>query len=318
MSKFISLFLFLYVINLTSGQEIKIQPVFPEIIKGFPTVRDFTISPNQMEAYFTMQGYNGELSTIIRLKKENEKWSGPEVAPFSGTYTDLEPMFSPDGLKLFFVSNRPLKESDTVAKDQDIWYIERLSEISEWSKPKNLGTPVNTEGDEFYPSIASNGNLYFTSTGKGTKGKDDIFMSQWNKGKYLPPVSLSSAINTEGFEYNAYIAPDESYLIFGGYQRQDGQGSGDLYISIKNKEGIWLQSENLTAINSDKMDYCPYYDLNTNTLYFTSKRSDLPSEFDKRHTLREILEVHSLYQNGLSRIYSVKINLNKNTNYETP
>ena len=64
-----------------------------------------------------------------------------------------------------------------------------------------------------------------------TKGKDDIFVSKWENGKYTEPVSLSDSINSDGYEFNAFIAPDESYIIFTAYQREDGFGSGDLYMS---------------------------------------------------------------------------------------
>ncbi|MDH7448332.1 hypothetical protein [Aquimarina sp. 2201CG14-23] len=306
------LFLFIATIQFLYSQETssKIQSILPEIISQFPNVRDFTISPNQNEVYFTAQGYLGELSTIIKTTKVDGKWTAPIVAPFSGQYTDLEAMFSPDGLRLFFVSNRPKNNTNTEPKDQDIWYIKRSKVTSDWSAPINLGNPINTEGDEFYPSIARNGNLYFTSTGEGTKGKDDIFMSVWENNTYSKPISLSEAINSEGYEYNSYIAPDESFLIFGAYQRKDGLGSGDLYISRKSKDGSWSKATNLTAtINSDKMDYCPYYDQKTSTLYFTSKRTSIQQDFSKSRNLQQLLKLMHSYKNGLSRIYSASLKL---------
>ena len=58
-------------------------------------------------------------------------------------------------------------------------------------------------------------------------------------------------------------------------RERDGFGSGDLYISYRISDNVWTKAKNLGAeINSDKMDYCPYVDTKTNTLYFTSKRSD--------------------------------------------
>ncbi|MBW1295684.1 hypothetical protein [Aquimarina litoralis] len=293
-----------------SQKNLKAEPVLKEIISKFPTVRDFTISPTQDEVYFTAQGYSGELSTIIQVKKKQNKWQEPTVAAFSGQYTDLEPMFSPDGLTLFFVSNRPIDSSADQPKDQDIWYIQRKNVNSDWSKPINIGSPINTDGDEFYPSIAANGNLYFTSTGKGTKGKDDIFVSEWKNNNYAAPISLSDAINSEGYEYNAYIAPDESFLIFGGYQRKDGFGSGDLYISKKTTDNTWSKAQILSKpINSDKMDYCPYYDTNTNTLYFTSKRTIIKNDFALSKNIEQLLTLMNPYENGLSKVYSVQIKL---------
>ncbi len=303
--------IFIFLSQLSFGQEVfKTQPVIPNIISKFPSVRDFTISPTQDEIYFTAQGYSGELSTIIKVTKKGDHWSAPEVATFSGQYSDLEAMFSPDGLTLFFVSNRPKEGSANDQKDQDIWYIKRTDTTSDWSKPINIGAPINTDGNEFYPSVSRNGNLYFTSTGSGTKGKDDIFMSEWKNNTYTDPVSLSKAINSEGYEYNAYIAPDESFLIFGGYQREDGLGSGDLYISYKTKNGSWSKAKNLSGqVNSNKMDYCPYYDIKTSTLYFTSKRTSIKKDFSASKDVGQLLKLMNSYENGLSRIYKVKIKL---------
>ncbi len=293
-----------------TGQEKNlVHPFLPEIITKFPTVRDFTMSPNENEIYFTAQGYAGELSTIIKVVKKDNEWSAPQVAPFSGQYADLEPMFSPDGLRLFFVSNRPNAFTTNEKKNHDIWYIERSTINDDWSIPKNLGSPINTEGDEFYPSIAKNGNLYYTSTASSSKGKDDIFVSKFENNIYSEPISLSEAINSEGYEYNSYISSDESFLIFGGYKRKDGLGSGDLYISYKDKEGNWSKAENLTKINSDKMDYCPFYDSKTQTLYFTSKRNVIKEDTKKTKNLQQLLEVMNSYENGLSRIYSISIKL---------
>lgn len=117
------------------------------------------------------------------------------------------------------------------SKDYDVWYVERKNTDAPWSKPINLGKPVNTGHNEFYPSVSKNNNLYFTSDSPESKGKDDIFFSPWENEKYLQPLLLSDSINTEGYEFNSFVSQDESYLIFSGYNRKDGFGSGDLYIS---------------------------------------------------------------------------------------
>ena len=245
------------------------------------------------------------------MTKDKNIWSAPKIASFSGRFRDMEPMFSPDGLKLFFVSNRPLKDTGTITKDYDIWYIERTGISGDWSAPKNMGSPINTNEDEFYPSVAKNGNLYFTSTATAkTKGKDDIFVSEFKNNQYTDPKSLSTAINSEGFEYNSYIAPEESFLIFGAYKRKDGLGSGDLYISYKDKQGNWSVAKNLgNEINSDKMDYCPFYDAQSQTLYFTSKRNAIQETTESSRDLKQLLQTMNSYENGLSRIYSVLLQL---------
>ena len=120
------------------------------------------------------------MSRIACAKKVKEKWSEPKLVPFTSKHRDIEPFLSSDGLKLYFASNRPLHDSISTSKDYDIWYVERKNSNEEWSSPINLGKPVNTSSDEFYPSVAANCNLYFTSEGLDSLGKDDIFCSKWN------------------------------------------------------------------------------------------------------------------------------------------
>ncbi|MGB5819788.1 MAG: hypothetical protein WBG90_09915, partial [Saonia sp.] len=191
---------------LAEGQEpLKATPAL-EILNKYPKVRDFTLSTSGNEAYFTLQSPLEELSVIAYSKKRNKVWTEPLIAAFSGCYKDLEPFLSPNQLRLYFASNRPLKDSITETKDFDIWYVERKDLNSQWSGAKNVGAPVNTEHNEFYPALAANHNLYFTSDALDSKGKDDIFFSEWANNQYTTPISLGGAINTEGFEFNAYIA----------------------------------------------------------------------------------------------------------------
>jgi hypothetical protein len=171
-----------------------------------------------------------------------------------------------------------------------------------------VGSPINTKYDEFYPSVANNGNFYFTRDQPEQNTKDDIYVSEFKNSAYQTPKKLSLAINTEGYEYNAFIAPDESYLLFGSYNRKDGFGSGDLYISFKTDEN-WSLAENLGAnINSDKMDYCPFVDIQTNTLYFTSKRDYTKVLQENPLTTKEFIMELNKADNGSSRLYRVSIN----------
>jgi len=283
------------------------EPFLSQIFSQFPNVRDIAIAPDGNEIYFSVQSYQNELSVITCIRKENNVWSNPEIASFSGKYYDIEPFLSSDGLKLFYSSNRPMEVTDSI-KDFDIWYVERENKNSGWSKPINVGGPINSDKNEFYPSIANNNNFYFTCEERGTKGKDDIFLSQWKNGKYIEPISLSDSINSEGYEFNAFIAPDESFIIFTGYARDDGFGSGDLYISYKTPKGNWEKARNLgKQINSAQMDYCPFVDTKTNTLYFTSKRTSV-NNFNKHFSsIQEVLNDIKRYDNGLSRIYKATL-----------
>ena len=310
-----ALYLFLVIlicsINLHAQQEIK--PFISDIIKQFPNVRDVAISPRGNEVMFSAQSIMGNLSAIVCVKKKQHSWSNPQIVSFSGQYFDLEPFFSNDGLTLYFVSTRP-KDKNAATKNTknfDIWYVTRKTLDSEWSSPINMGAPINTEHGEFYPSIADNGNFYFTRDNPELKRKDDIYTSKWENGVYKEAVALSDSINTVSYEYNAFIAPDESFLIFGGYNRTDGFGSGDLYISYKQKNG-WTKAKNLGKnVNSDKMDYCPFVDIQDKTLYFTSKRDATKIDIEKPMSTEAFLSELYKYENGLSRLYKVKFDMKK-------
>lgn len=286
-----------------------VQPFLPEIITQFPNVRDFAVSGDETEIYFTAQSYLGEASAIITCKQVNGKWHTPQVAPFSGMYQDMEPFLTADGLNLYFVSNRPIVPRTIKSKDFDIWVVKRKDANSAWSLPENIGSPVNTAEDEFYPTVSQFNNLCFTRDGAGSKGKDDIFYCKWKDGKYAEPVSMNDSINSDGYEFNAFLANDESFIMYTCYNKKGGSGSGDLYISYKRTNNEWGNGENLgPEINSAQMDYCPYVNEKSGMMYFTSKRSTVKKQFDKNQNITEFLKEVNKYDNGQSRIYRMNIN----------
>lgn len=264
--------------------------------------RDLAISPDGNELLFTVVAPLNKFSAIFQVTKQaNGTWSKPKIASFSGNYPDLEPAFSPDGKKLYFASKRPLNGKSK--NDFDIWMTEKNNGI--WSEPKHLGNEVNTEMDEFYPSVAANGNLYFTASYNESVSKEDIFVARFENGSYTKPVALDSAVNSKLYEFNAYIAPDESYILFTAYGRKGDKGRGDIYISIK-KDGKWQTARPIESINSDKLDYCPTVSSDGKTLFFTSERSQIKSDFSNKKADYQYFEnVQKSAQNGSGDIYWV-------------
>ena len=261
--------------------------------------RDMAIAPDGSEMFYTIQANQNALSTIIHLKKlPNKKWSEPEVASFSGMYSDLEPAFSPDGKKLYFSSNRPTAGDDP--KDFDIWYVEKASGI--WANAKNLGPPVNTKANEFYPSLTHNGNIYFTAEYDNGVGKEDIYVSRWVGGNFILPIPLDTAVNSSVWEFNAFVTTDDRYIIFTSYGRAGAQGGGDLFISTKSADGKWTKAKNLSSINSDKLDYCPFVTGDQKIFFFTSGRHDLSSH-EKVRTFRDLTRSYNSVNNGSENIY---------------
>lgn len=262
--------------------------------------RDFAISPDGTEIYFTIATPKSTFQTIVFCKKIKGEWSKPSIASFAGNYSDLEPAFSADGKTLYFASNRPL--SGDQIKDFDIWKVTRQGDT--WSEPVNLGEVINTKSDEFYPSVAKNGNLYFTASYKEGPGREDIYQSVFKDNGYQKPVPLDTAINTKLFEFNAFIDPNEQYILFTSYGRKDDTGGGDLYMSRKNQKGQWMSAVNLKGINSKQLDYCPYVSLDGKSLFITSERHSLPTTFGhQKITYQDIINISTQVQNGTGNIY---------------
>ncbi len=282
--------------------------LFSESLNQYQNVRDFCITQSGDEAYFTVQSANQDLSQIVCVKKNDKGWGEPILLPFCNQFIYMEPFLFNNDKELYFVSDRPVADTSKTKKDFDIWYVSRKDKQSAWSKPINLGAPVNTQLDEFYPSLSQNKNLYFTLDAPNGAGKDDIYFCKWNGSGYEKPVFLNQNINSEGHEFNAYVAIDESYLIYTKYNAKDGFGSGDLYISKKDIQGNWLTATNMgNIINTKYMEYCPYYDMHNEMLYFTSKRNELkPTKFDDFESYQKYIDGG---MNGMSRIYYLKLKI---------
>lgn len=271
--------------------------------------RDIAISPNGKELIYSLGDYKQQKRCLVRIIKFEEKWSEPEILNISGKYQDIEPFYADEGQKLFFASNRPIMK-DSEREDYNIWYSDRVG--NKWSEPKAMNEKINSEKDEFYPSLSRNGNLYFTGTRKEGMGLEDIFVSKLIDGDYQDAIALDSTINTKHYEFNSYINPEENLLIFSSFGRVDEYGGGDLYYSIKDKDGKWSISQNMgKSINSPQLDYSPFIDSSSKNLYFTSERiEDAP---DMINNIEELRTFSNKIQNGTGNIYKIglkELNLN--------
>lgn len=278
----------------------------PDIISTNHHERDFTISPSGNELFYSVVLPDYSLSTIIYFYHDGAFWSHPLVAPFSGTYNDLEPSFSPNGKKLFFISKRPLDANDK-SDDWNIWFVEKVQ--GGWSLPTPVGSPVNTEGNEYYPSVTNEGHLYFTAVRESSYGKEDIYYSKFENGVYTEPINVGQGVNSKNNEFNAFVAPDESYLIFSSMGREDGFGGGDLYISKRINDTTWGQAKNLgDKINSDKIDYCPFVSFDGKYLFFTSQRVDPEIQATRTKNYEKVVQLMNGIENGTGNIYWVNFN----------
>ncbi|WP_163989599.1 TolB family protein [Pyxidicoccus caerfyrddinensis] len=201
-------------------------------------------SPDGNTVYFNRADptrYTFQLIMVSHFR--GGRWTKPEVAPFSGRWRDIDPALSPDGRRLFFASNRPVKEGEPVRKDFDVWMVER--EGSGWSTPRHV-PEVSTDDTETNTSVTANGTLYLTRMPSSPGGKRAIHRYPWKDGHYGPGEKLPAPINTEHGAGNHFIAPDERYLLFSSEARPGSLGTYDLWVSFR--EGTnWSTPRNLGA-----------------------------------------------------------------------
>ena len=152
--------------------------------------------------------------------KHGSGWSKPVALFSSNDYATGHPSISKDGQFLFFSSNRPGGQGGT-----DIWMSKR--EGDSWGEPQNLGSGVNTKGDETFPYISPENILYFSSNGHSGFGGLDIFAAVKKDNSWGNVSNLMPPINSTGDDFGILFKDDNS-----GYfssNRAGGKGSDDLY-----------------------------------------------------------------------------------------
>jgi hypothetical protein len=255
----------------------------PGIVTTGMYTRDVAMTPDGSEIYFSV--LLGSLAAIIETHQGTDgTWSEPEVAPFSrdSRFFNVEPHISPDGSKFLFLSTRvedPGPEELRSWVHEDIWVMDR--EEDGWSEPYNPGPPVNSEASEFFPSMTLDGTLYFT---RGLEGGQEsyIYRSRLVEGRYQEPERLGPGVNSTRNQYNAFIAPDESYLILCTGDRDDTLGGTDYYVTFRSEDDRWSGPINMGEAANTSMDgeFSPYVSPDGRYFFFMSTRrlplEDLP------------------------------------------
>lgn len=264
-------------------------------------------TPDGKTVYFLKNNPNFTFWTIVVSHFENGRWTTPEVAPFSGQYSDADPFITPDGKRFYFISSRPLERTAGAKPkdDLDIWMMEKTARG--WSEPKNLGAPVNSPGNEWYPTIAATGTIYFGSDREGGKGRTDLYRARLVNGQYGAAENLGEPFNTQFNEFEPMIAPDESFLIFMCGGRADARGGFDLYISY-NRQGAWTKPVNLgDKINSSSNELSPLISPDGKYFFWTSARDTTDAAREKPLTYSELSNRLRSPGNGLGDIYQIDI-----------
>jgi hypothetical protein len=175
-----------------------------------------------------------------------------------------------------------------------------------WGDPYNLGMPVNTESAESYPSITRDGKLFFTRRDEKS-GLEYIYRSHLLNGKYQEPEKLPVQVNSGRTQFNAYIAPDESFIIVPVYGKKDSLGATDYYIVFRNQDDSWSEPVNMgQGVNTaDGSEYSSSISPDGKYLFFMSSRILPKEEWPEKLTVAILHSLHANHGNGNSSIYWV-------------
>lgn len=276
----------------------------PGIISTGDDEAHATFTADGRTLYFIKNSPDFRHWTVVVSRYTDGHWDTPEVAPFSGRYDDADVAFGPEGEYLYFISNRPVDGEPST--DTDLWRLERSG--SGWSDAEHLPA-VSSRGFEWFPSLTRSGVLYFGSERRqgnhGPEGTSDLWRSEPAGGGFTAPENLGDRINTAGNDIEAYVAPDERFIIFSSNGRADTRGSYDLYISYR-CGGEWTEPANLgDDINSAAWDFGARLTPDGEYLFFTSNRSDFDEPPEERLDYERLLSELRSPGNGLRDIYRV-------------
>ena len=250
--------------------------------------------------YFMRSDFGEKDDTILVSHRQDGHWSRPEVASFSGQWHDSEPALSPDGKRLYFVSNRPVQPGEAPIRAEmsgqhfagtNLWHVEREPD-GHWGQPVHVDGALN-DGDMIYnPSIAANGDIWFSAHRKDSGNAYQIYVARRTASGYAAPqrVQLGDIMHNR---MDPAIDPQERFLVFAGNEG-DALGSADLYIAFSQPDGSWSRPEHLPAgINSASLENAPSLGPHFGELFVSSnRRGDVhfPKPRDDARSLQERLE----------------------------
>lgn len=279
------------------------EPFVPGIITTELYTRDIAMTPEGDEIYFSILGRGFVAIAYTRLVEG--RWTRPEVVPFSSDrrYMNIEPHITPDGGRLLFLSDRPRPGEDEEGGSQKIWAVDR--EGDGWGEPYLLPPPISTEGSEFFPSVTRDGTLYFSRSAPGSP-VNYIYRSRWVEGEYAEPERLPDQVNTGTNRYNAFIAPDESYIIVPAEGHPESVGGTDYFVVFRDEDDNWSDPINLgEQVNTpESQEYSPYVSPDGRFFFFMCARPNWEVMAPGgRLSLDGIRQLSDQPENGLPDIY---------------
>jgi ankyrin repeat protein len=231
----------------------KVPEMFlPGIVSGpYRAHGTVTFSPDGKEAYWSdmVPGWQ----TVFGLKLVDERWI-PEASIMW-----KDPIFTPDGNRLIYISREPLREGDPGGKE-NYWTMVRTA--TGWSEPEPMSDAINSIAIHWQCSADNEGNLYFSEFA------NNMYCSHYKDGEYQPAVNLTDLFGNETLTgHGPFISPKDDYLLFVHQDR--------LHVSFRRKDGTWTDRIDLgDDINGSTPCGSPRISGNGKYLFFQSAQGD--------------------------------------------
>lgn len=190
---------------------------------------------------------------IIRLKIYSAElvdgeWTNIIELPFnSDSYSVAHPVLSPDGKRLYFVSDMPgsLGESDI--------FVTEIIGDGTYGPIVNLGNNINTIARETFPYITKEGVLYFSSDGHPGLGGLDVFATKITFGNFNEPVvNVGKPVNGNQDDF-AFILDNETKIGYFSSNREGGLGEDDIYEFTENEPLVLDCIQEVTGTVRDRI-----------------------------------------------------------------
>jgi len=198
-----------------------------------------SFSKDKNTMYFTSckreQGKNLGCQIVESQSRGGEWIKSTKLRILADSISVGHPSISANGLQLYFSAS--LKGG---FGKNDIWFCERTSVTEAWSKPKNLGPSINSDGEDVFPYIREDGNLYFSTDSRVGMGGLDIYRAIRNEEGFWIVDNLKSPINSSADDFGIVFQGKKEKGLFSS-SREGGKGGDDIYSFELPELEFWAQ-----------------------------------------------------------------------------
>lgn len=213
------------------------------------------ISPDGKRMYFDRNDYfegkykkDTEGENQIKLfyaELIDSQWRNVQSVPFNNSeYKVGHPALSPNGNTLYFASTMPGGYGGS-----DLYKV-TVNTDGTFGTPENLGSTINTEGNEVFPFIGADGSLYFSSDGHLGLGGLDVFYAENTTSGFTHVKNVGAPINSSSDDFAFNIDDNQEGFVSSNRSGSKGAGSDNIYF-IKQIEPLCDSQINVLVVDAD-------------------------------------------------------------------